>query len=605
MRLPAKLTRWLGSLNMRQKLMLTYLLVFLLPVTVIGWYLIRSMINVTLDYTLQIHHGNLAQMKTSIGNVVEKYDLIADEILLDKSLLEFLNRDYENGALTAAEQYQMNALTDQYSAKLIVSSPEARYRIYTDNPQRLASPLFFSATEAERNSEWYRQIVAAEGYNVLGPVFFNPDLNRWEFTLGRVLVSDLGENITNVLRIDIPESSLSEFMRQDQGNEEVYLFSAQGRLVSTSADRGLIGKTMADIPHFEERMRSGKGQRRTYLEEGFETNRELRGWRLVVLISNESILSQMGGVVGRSLTGFSLSFLLAFALMLFFSRTLSQRLGRLVRQMAGVREGSLEVTVTDLNRDEIGELNRSFRKMVDRINMLIREGYEKEIGMKTLMLQKRDAELHALQSQINPHFLFNTMDAIRMHLIKKGDRETAGIIGHFARLFRTSLDWSSNHISLRQELAFAETYLQIICFRRHLDYSIEVDERLYGLQVPKFSLQPLVENAVHHGIERVKTPGMLRITGVIEGADAVLTVIDNGIGMTGEEVRQLRERLDRRETAADGRGVGLLNVVERLRSTFGESYGIELESVCRVETRVRLRIPFDFGGVNHVQGNDR
>ncbi|WP_438433421.1 sensor histidine kinase [Gorillibacterium sp. sgz500922] len=605
MRFPPKLASWLGSLKMRQKLMLTYLLVFLLPVTLIGFYLVRSMIDVALDYTMQIHRSNLVQMKTSIANVIEKYDLISDEILLDKTLLEFLNRDYENGALTFAEQYQMNALTDQYSAKLIVSSPEARYRIYTDNPRRTVSPLFFSTTDEDRNSEWYRQIVEAKGYNVVGPVSFNSDLNRMEFTLGRVLVSDMGEGITNVLRIDIPESSLAEFMRQDQGNEQVYLFNAQGRLISASTNREFIGKTIADIPHFEERMRTGQRQRQTYLEGSFDDNRELRGWRLVVLISNESILSQMGRVVGRSLTVLILSFLLAFALMLFFSRTLSHRLKGLVRQMVGVREGSLEVTVTDLNRDEIGELNRSFRRMVDRINTLIREGYEKEIGIKTLMLQKRDAELHALQSQINPHFLFNTMDAIRMHLIKKGDRETAGIVGHFARLFRDSLDWSASHIPLRQELGFAETYLQIIRFRRPLEYRIEVDERLYDLKVPKFSLQPLVENAIQHGIERVKTAGFIRIVGAVEGGDAVLTVIDNGIGMTEEEAEGLRLRLERRETGPDGRGVGLVNVVERIKTNYGERYGIELESVYREETRVRLRIPYNSGGMTDVQCADR
>ncbi|WP_058301823.1 sensor histidine kinase [Gorillibacterium timonense] len=600
MRFHEKLAKRMGSMKMRQKLMLSYLLIFLLPVTVIGIYLVRSMIDVALDYTMQIHRSNLVQMKTNIRNVIDKYDLISDEILLDKNLLEFLNRDYADGALTLTERYQMSSLTDQYSAKLIVSSPEARYRIYSDAVSGLSSPLFFHTSEEDLKSDWYNGIVQAQGYNVLGPVFFNQDLNRLEFTLGRVLVSDISHGATNVLRIDIPESSLSEFMKQDQGNEEVYLFNGQDQLISSSANRKYIGKHMSDIPGFTDRMHTDQGQKQSYLIAGLDNNRELKGWRLIVLVSNESILQQMSRVVGRSLTVYVVCFLVAFGLMLFFSKTLSERLKHLVRHMSGVREGRMEVTVTDLHNDEIGELNRSFRKMVDRINTLIHEGYEKEIGIKTLMLQKRDAELHALQSQINPHFLFNTMDAIRMHLIKKGDRETADIIGSFARLFRNSLDWSSNRIPLRQELSFAESYLKIIQFRRGLEYVIEVDERLYEVEVPKFSLQPLVENAIQHGIERVKTAGRIRITGVIDGDRAVLSVIDNGIGMTEEELQRVRGRIERRELGEDGRGVGLINVVERIKSCFGEEYGMELESRHREETRVSLRIPYSSGGMTDV-----
>lgn len=591
----------MGSVKMRRKLLLSYLLVFLLPMTFIGYDLVNSMTGVALNYTMQIRKSNMDQIKINVENIIDKYDLISDEILLDHNLLAYLNNVYEGDYSSMSQSYQQNELTSQYKSKMVISSPDARYRIYSDNPMLKPNDLFYMTGEREKEAGWYKDIVAAGGYNILGSSYFNPEWNRWEFTIGRVLVSDFNdEGTTNVLRIDIPEESLYEFIQKGSDSEEIYLFDSRNVLISASANREYIGRPMSHIPGLEERMQKDKGAEEV-LTADFSKVRTMKGWRLVVLVSNQGILRDLGSIVNRSLLVCIISFGVAFVLMLFFSNTLSGRLKRLVHNMANIREGSLEVSVTDHRNDEIGELTRSFRKMVDRINTLIHEGYEKELGMKNLAIEKRDAELHALQSQINPHFLFNTMDAIRMHLVKKGDRETAEIMSNFAKLFRRSLDWSSNLVPLARELEFVDSYLRIFRFRRKLEYRIEVDPRLLGMPVPKFLLQPLVENAIQHGVEPRKEAGYIRIEGTIAGDEAVLAVIDNGAGMTEEQLDIVRRRLSLEEPEEGSRSIGLLNVKQRVRSQFGEDYGLEIDSRVKEQTKVSLRIPYAGEGETDVQ----
>lgn len=596
----AGISAWIDSLTMRRKLLYSYLLVCLLPVTVIGYYLINSLTDVILDYTTEIHRNNLQQIQTSIGAVVDKYALITDEFKEDEQLADFLNRDYEGLTVDPPLDFQMAQFSNYYASKRMISSPEARYRILSDNKAALQDQsLFHPISEEDRRAEWYVEVERAGGASVLGPVYYSQESSRLELTLGRLLTKASDHNVTSLLRIDIPESSIHDLMQKDK-NEAVYLFDKNERLISASGQREYIGRRLQEIPGFADKSERRDHPQQERLSADFSDNPALQDWKLYMIVSNQDILLRISEVAQRGLLICIVSFTLALVLMLFFSQTLSKRLKRLVTGMSGFGGGRMEVTVYDAAQDEIGELSRTFHKMVERINLLIREGYEKELGIKNLIIEKREAELRALHSQINPHFLFNTMDSIRMHLLKKEDRETAEIIGNFAKLFRRSLDWSSNMIPLQQEMEFVETYLKILRFRRKLSYTLEIDSRLMRVQLPKFTLQPLVENAIQHGIERLKAAGSIRITGVIDGDSAVLTVIDNGRGLQPEELDALLRYLDSEHVQEGGARIGLINVKRRLISTFGEGYGLAISSVYREETRVSLRIPYSPGGKSDV-----
>ena len=192
----------------------------------------------------------------------------------------------------------------------------------------------------------------------------------------------------------------------------------------------------------------------------------------------------------------------------------------------------------------------------------------------------REAELELLQIQINPHFLYNTLDTI-IWLAEGGDeKRVVGMVKSLSAFFRTSLSRGRDIITIREELLHAKSYLEIQQFRYQdiLDYEIDVPESFGEYSIPKITIQPLIENALYHGIKNKRGGGRITVKGYREGDDIVISVADDGIGMTEERLAEVVAGLSKNQPA-DSAIYGLYNVNERIRLKFGEKYGISLHSV--------------------------
>lgn len=231
---------------------------------------------------------------------------------------------------------------------------------------------------------------------------------------------------------------------------------------------------------------------------------------------------------------------------------------------------------------ELSTLSTGLEEMVSRINQLLQESTEKQARL-------RQAELALLQAQINPHFLYNTMDTIIWLIEAEKCPEAVEMVSNLSTFFRHSLSKGKDIISLGDELQQVRSYLQIqrVRYQDIMTYSIEVDPSLTSVRLPKLTLQPLVENALYHGIKLKRGQGHILVTGCAEGEDVLLRVRDNGIGMTPERLTQLREAMEQGERV----GFGLSTVHERLRLLFGPEYGLSIESVPGEGTEITVRIP--------------
>ena len=235
--------------------------------------------------------------------------------------------------------------------------------------------------------------------------------------------------------------------------------------------------------------------------------------------------------------------------------------------------------------DEIQILVHRFDRMRDKIAKLVED-------IKTEQMKLKDTELKLLQEQINPHFLYNTLDTI-VWLAEDGqDKEVVAMTTSLSEFFRTVLSGGSDYITIREEEAHIHSYLRIQHFRYEdiLDYEIAIDEKLYNYMILKLTLQPLVENALYHGIKNKREKGKIIIRGYEDGADIVFEVSDNGIGMTEEELSNLKRKI-KQKSSSEKNGFGLINVEERIRMNYGYRYGLEFESEKGVGTRVTVRIP--------------
>ena len=252
-----------------------------------------------------------------------------------------------------------------------------------------------------------------------------------------------------------------------------------------------------------------------------------------------------------------------------------------------IAKGNLSVRANVNTGVEATALSNSMNTMIDKINELLEQ-------VTTEQIRLRKAEFELLQAQINPHFLYNTLDAI-IWLAEAGEQKrVVGMVRNLSDFFRTSLNQGKDINSIKEEMLHVKSYLEIqhVRYQDILSYDIEVPESLYIYSIPKITIQPLVENALYHGIKNKRGMGHISIRGQAGEKDFTITVTDDGIGIDETRLRQVQSGIQNKVlTGKDF--YGLYNVCERIRLNFGEEYGIFIESVYGEGTSVRVILPYD------------
>ena len=286
-----------------------------------------------------------------------------------------------------------------------------------------------------------------------------------------------------------------------------------------------------------------------------------------------------------SLLGMGIVLILVIILSYYIPRSITMPITRISRVTDQVAKGNLSVRAAAESGAEARMLSDSLNAMIDKINELLDQ-------VTTEQIRLRKAEFELLQAQINPHFLYNTLDTI-VWLAEAGDQKrVVSMVGNLSDFFRTSLNQGKDIISIREELAHVRSYLEIqqVRYQDILHYEITVPEDLYEYKIPKITIQPLVENALYHGIKNKRGQGTITVTGKRNENGFVLYVRDNGIGMTQERLNEVRAGIQK--LSYTGKEIyGLYNVNERIRLNFGETYGISIESTYGEGTCVSISLP--------------
>jgi len=285
-----------------------------------------------------------------------------------------------------------------------------------------------------------------------------------------------------------------------------------------------------------------------------------------------------------------LTFGLAIGVSFWVSAGIARPIVKLRRLMEEAETGNLDVRFPDPPNDEVGRLGQSFNTMIGEIGKLLDQVYLEQ-------QKKREAEFRILQAQIKPHFLYNTLDTIHWMAQEKGADDIVGIVDALTRLFRISLSKGRDVIRLEEELEHVTSYLVIqkIRYLDKFDYTIDVDPALLSLPVVKLTLQPLVENALYHGIKEKSGRGRLTLSARREGDALVLTVGDDGAGMGPQALEALEKNLKQDEDPS-AQGFGVFSVHHRIRLVFGEGWGLSYQSAPGQGTVVTVRQPLDTEG---------
>ena len=413
----------------------------------------------------------------------------------------------------------------------------------------------------------------------------------WVITLSRGIRNKemgTGQEKEGVFFIDLNYNAISELCDQSMVGNQGYAFivDADGNIVYHPQQQQLYNELQTE--NIDLVMNAGSD----IVTWGDGINKKMysisrsekTGWTVVDCVRVEELLR-------RSNEAQSIYVLVAIGLMavaLFFSRFVAKSITlpiqRLCDSMERVQEGDFSVSdiVVD-SENEIGSLTKSFNVMTQRIHELMAQNiWEQEA--------KRKSELKALQSQINPHFLYNTLDSIIWMAEGKKNEEVVLMTASLARLLRQSISNEDELVSIGQEIEYARGYLTIqkMRYKDKLEFWIEVEPSILNIRLIKLVLQPVIENAIYHGLKYKESRGLLLVKGFMKNGNAVLQVIDDGVGMDQETLDHIYER---HKVDYHSNGVGIYNVQKRLQLYYGNEYGIVYESKPGEGTTATITIP--------------
>jgi two-component system sensor histidine kinase YesM len=249
-----------------------------------------------------------------------------------------------------------------------------------------------------------------------------------------------------------------------------------------------------------------------------------------------------------------------------------------------IENGDFNVKIKLRNRNEIGQLARTFNNMTRKVNKLINEVYVDKITQKEL-------EVQMLQNQINPHFLYNTLESIHMMAEINEDEETSTMVRALGRILRYGISKKHEKVTVKQELDNINDYilLQKIRFSNIFDIKVNIDPNLYDFIIIKLIFQPLVENAIYHGLDETLSGGLIEITGEKSDNNLIFMVKDNGKGMDESSVIKMNNNLNDVDNSMSS--IGLKNVSRRIKLKYGNDYGLEVSSVLGEYTAVKILLP--------------
>ena len=298
----------------------------------------------------------------------------------------------------------------------------------------------------------------------------------------------------------------------------------------------------------------------------------------------DAVLTETNSVKRIFFIAFAGMILMSFALIIFAGKAMAGRVRQITDAMNLSETGVLNSPISVKGSDEIGNIAMGINKMSSRLNEYINQVYV--AGMK-----QKTAELAALQAQINPHFLFNTLETLRMEALMSGEERIAQMIQILSNLFRWNIRNQVNTVTVKQEIQYLTYYLELQKYRLRdrLEFSIDVEKSILNRHIIKFSLQPILENAIAHGIDMKKEGGMVKISGSRVGDEIVFEISDDGVGIRDPELAALKTALAGVIDLNAG-NIGLRNVNDRIRILYGDQYGLSLMSSIN-GTAVYIRYP--------------
>ncbi len=581
------------KISLRYKLLIVFLSLGLVPVITVG------VISFIQSYN-SIYQNSVTYSNSVIMQVADNFDRWLSEYVY--TTMEMINsQEFQDGMENAEDDF---IIDQNYKLKMTfyaVNRPEiADIAVYRSNDRvdsLKASFLITSLlTTALKGSEligrdFYDKVMGATGqviwesskvYRINEKTFDN------NITMARkILGFNSGKDI-GIFVMHIDSKYISNIYNDVNlvGKGYILIVDNTGKIISIGQPDRLGSRI--DAPIVRE---INAGQSGSFLQDilgeknliSYSTSK-VTGWKVLSIVPTASLMKNIYITTGITILIACIIIIVIMIISIIASSLIFRPIKQLQSQMKRVEAGELDVQIQPVTKDEIGDLTQSFLNMMGEVkNLLIRQEEEQK--------KLKSAELLALQSQINPHFLYNTIDVALWYAKDSNALEIQNILLSLARFYRISLNSGNNLISIANELEHVKSYIEIesIRFEGKFDVEYEIDGEILQNTIVKLTFQPLVENAIKHGIRKRPGKGRVLIAGGREGEDIKITISDDGVGMTEAQMNDLFTAEG--EYKIKSRGYGIHNVNDRLVLQYGKGYGLKYSSVKGEGTCVEIRIP--------------
>jgi two-component system sensor histidine kinase YesM len=597
-----RFTNIVNDIPLNSKFTLIYIVGVLLPIMIINLVFLDRISDLIKSREQQNLEISLERARKDIHDFIEGGVAVSYTLSTDKNLYEMLDRTYKDSIdFYGAFDEQ---LRDRLSIYMPVNNQIERISMLTNNRSIVSGGNYQIMNGKVWTSEWYQQAEASSN-QVVVTAYRETENDNSASSTPKLSVIDWMDNYRSLnkyeklLKIDLDLSEVYDVIVREKDYLSLYLVNEQNQIVM-SADSGYQRVTDEPYPLFN--LQGNNQQELHVLPLG--TANYLKGWRIIGITQGERITHAILDIRLYAAMLATTVTLLTSIFIYVMLRSYNYRVKRLSRHMQKVSNEKFELIRIDEGRDEIGGLIHNFNRMTSRINSLINDVYKLEIQSKNLEMERVRAELNFLQSQMNPHFLFNTLNAILVVCTKNKYDDVTDIIKSLSKLLRRLLRWKEDLVTLQEEMQFIEMYLKIekFRFRDKFDYQFEIEEQALEYKIPKMSMQPLVENSCKHGLQTIEGLGIIKVKAAIEEGRLQVTVSDNGKGIEASQLKDLLNNI--RTEDSPGLNIGMRNVYRRLELYYADQVTFEIISVPDAGTAVSFGIPLKLLERIHPPGGE-
>lgn len=600
---------WLKDQSLTSKLFTFSAVIVIIPmiaVGVISYYRSSTIVETEAkNYSWQINE----QVKSQIEYYLRDVEINSLKIINHPDMISLLKA----GEVSAAKRKELTGAVRELVENTAYSRSDiSSVAVMLDGYGVIDSLTYrgpYPINEIEKEY-WYSSVPADGSVMLVSRIIKWGDTREPVITIARRIYSPYTLESMGMLLIDVNFRRIQDIADKVNavGNSSFYILDAEGHYVyhpdSTKLGRRSELLSLESILSLHDNSFLAEHDQVIILNHS-----SALGWRFLTAIPRTELFKGSAHIGFTIFWTVLITLLVAYGLGVSFASTLIRPIHRLQWFMKNVQTGDFSRRVPVESGDEIGQLTHGFNNMVEQLSALMEEVYFSKLRETEMSLGQKEMELKVLQSQINPHFLCNSLETIRGMALEKGMADIAAMAASLGTLLRYNLKTISPTVTLREEINFCTVYLKIQQYRfeKNVTYCFDIPQWAMDAMIVKFSLQPLVENCFVHSVGAGPEPTRITISAYREGDNLIIKVADTGVGIMEEVLDKIKEALVTKDIPAGGSNIGIVNVHSRIINLFGSQYGVTVDSVHGKGTTVLVKLPLiqkEEGIDQHEQHSD-